>query len=65
MLEIGQVAVILGVDEVLDVRMVAAQHAHLGDRGGTGADSHGFAGERSEVRVHVAKTGPEARDCVP
>ena len=34
--EIGQVAVVLGVDEDLDVRMVAAQHAHLGAAPGAG-----------------------------
>ena len=33
--EVGEVAVVLGVDEVLDVRVVAAQHAHL--RATTGA----------------------------
>jgi hypothetical protein len=27
--EVGEVALVLGVDEVLDVRVVAAQHAHL------------------------------------
>ncbi|MPN54949.1 hypothetical protein SDC9_202628 [bioreactor metagenome] len=40
--EIGQVAMILGVDEFLDVRMVATQHAHL--RATTGAGRFdGFA----------------------
>ena len=48
--EIGQVAMVLGVDEVLDVRMVAAQHAHLGTAAGTGG-FHGFAGAVEDAHV--------------
>ncbi len=48
--EIGQVAMILGVDEVLDVRMVAAQHAHLGATPGAGRFD-GLAGAVEDTHV--------------
>jgi len=48
--EVGQVAGILGVDEFLDVRMVAAQHAHLGATAGAGG-LDGFAGAVEDAHV--------------
>ncbi len=48
--EVGQVALVLGVDEVLDVRMVAAQHAHLGAAAGAGG-FHGLAGAVEDAHV--------------
>jgi len=53
--EVGQVAVVLGVDEDFDVRVVAAQHAHL--RAATGAG--GFNGlARAVEHAHVGnRTG--------
>ena len=56
--EVGQVAVVLGVDEVLDVRMVAAQHAHLGAAaaaggfdGLAGTVEHAHVGDRAARRA--------------
>ena len=48
--EVGEVAVVLGVDEVLDVRMVAAQHAHLGAATGT-CRFDGLAGAVEDAHV--------------
>ena len=48
--EVGQVAVVLGVDEFLDVRVVAAQHAHLGAAAGAGGFD-GLAGAVEDAHV--------------
>ena len=61
MLKLVRSPLILGVDEILDVRVVAAQHAHLGAAAGAGG-LHGFAGSVEDAHV---ETGPEARDWVP
>ena len=54
--EIGQVAMILGVDEVLDIRMVAAQHAHLGATPGAGRfDGLARAVEDAHVRHRAGR----------
>ena len=53
--EVGQVAVVLGVDEVLDVRVVAAQDAHLGAAAGAGGFDR-LAGAVEDA--HVRETGP-------
>ena len=48
--EIGQVAMVLGVNEILDIRMVAAQHAHLGAAAGAGGFD-GLAGAVEDAHV--------------
>src|SRR6185369_14405482 len=48
--EIGEVALVLGVDEDFDIRMVAAQHAHLGATAGAGGFD-GFAGAVEDAHV--------------
>ena len=61
--EVGQVALVLGVDEFLDIRMVAAQHAHLGAAAGAGGFD-GFAGavEDAHVRDRAGSTRLRALD---
>jgi hypothetical protein len=56
--EVGQVAVVLGVDEDFDVRMVAAQHAHLRATAGAGRFD-GFA--RAVEDAHVGDRAGSAR----
>jgi hypothetical protein len=54
--EVGQVAAVLGVDEGLDVRMVAAQHAHLRAAPGTGRlDGLARPVEHAHVRHRAAR----------
>ena len=48
--EVGQIAFVLGVDEQLDIRMVATHDTHLGATAGTGR-FHGFA--RAVEHTHV------------
>ncbi len=48
--EVGEVALVLGVDEHLDVRMVAAQHAHLGAAARAGG-FHRLAGAVEDAHV--------------
>ncbi len=56
--EVGQVALVLGVDEDFDIRMVAAQHAHLGATAGAG----GFDGLAGAVEdAHVGNRAGSAR----
>ena len=55
--EVGQVAVVLGVDEDFDIRMVAAQHAHL--RHGGAGRFDGFA--RAVEHAHVGYGAGRAR----
>jgi hypothetical protein len=56
--EVGEVAVVLGVDEDFDVRMVAAQHAHLRATPGAGRFD-GFA--RTVEDAHVRHRPGSAR----
>ncbi|TMQ76701.1 hypothetical protein ACCUM_3988 [Candidatus Accumulibacter phosphatis] len=53
--EVGEVAMVLGVDEDLDIRMVAAQHPHLRSTAGAG----GFDGlARAVENAHIGyRTG--------
>ena len=62
-IEIGQVALVFGVDEILDVRMVTAQHAHLRAAARAGGFD-GFAGavEHAHVRYRAAGVGLRALD---
>ena len=50
-IEVGEVAFVFGMDEQLDIRVVAAHDTHLGTTTGTGR-FHGFAGavEHTHVR---------------
>ena len=73
--EVLQIAAVLGVDELLDVRVVAAQHAHLGAAARAGA-LHGFAGAIEDAHVadrprgmaagaaHPGTARPDARKVV-
>jgi hypothetical protein len=54
--EVLQVAAVLGVDEGLDVRVVAAQHAHLGAAAGAGG-FHGLAGAVEHAHVGHGAAG--------
>jgi hypothetical protein len=56
--EIGEVALVLGADEVLDVRVVAAQHAHLRAAARAGR-FHRLA--RAVEDTHVGKRAARAR----
>jgi len=49
-IEVGQVALVLGVDEILDVRMIAAQDAHLRAPARPGG-FHGLAGAVEDAHV--------------
>ncbi|KFB72702.1 MAG: hypothetical protein AW09_002107 [Candidatus Accumulibacter phosphatis] len=56
--EVGEVAVILGMDEDLDIRVIAAQHAHLR----TAAGACGFNGlARAVENAHVGHRSGSAR----
>ena len=61
--EVGEVALVLGADEVLDVGVVAAQHAHLGAAPAAGR-LHRFAGtvEDPHVRHRTGGAGLRALD---
>ena len=56
--EVGQLALVLGVDEVLDVGMVAAQHPHLRPAPRAGR-LHGFA--RAVEHAHIGNRAAGAR----
>jgi hypothetical protein len=58
--EVGQVALVLGVDEHLDVRMVAAQHAHLGAAPAAGGFD-GLAGAVEDAHVGDRARGARLR----
>jgi hypothetical protein len=62
--EVLQVAAVLGVDELLDVGVVAAQHAHLRATAGTGA-FHGFAAAVEHAHVADRPRGIAAACCRP
>ena len=59
MLKLLQVAAVLGVDELLDVRVVAAQHAHLRAAARAGAIPPSRRSGRTRA---CSDTGPLARD---
>ena len=61
--EIAQVAFVFGVDEFFDIRMVAAQYAHLGAAAGAGG-FNGFAGavENTHVGNRAGGAGVRAFD---
>jgi hypothetical protein len=58
--EVGEVALVLGVDEHLDVRMVAAQHAHLGAAPRAGG-FHRLAGAVEDAHVGHRAGGARMR----
>jgi hypothetical protein len=58
--EVGEVALVLGVDEHLDVRMVAAQHAHLGAAPRAGR-FHRLAGAVEDAHVGHRAGGARMR----
>ncbi|MNL03155.1 hypothetical protein D3C87_1236810 [compost metagenome] len=74
-IEVGEVALVLGVDKALDIGVVAAQHAHLGAAPGAGG-LHGGAGgieylhERDRAgrarvrRAHQRPAGADGREVV-
>src|SRR5450756_2092550 len=64
--EVAQVALILGMDESLDVRMVAAQYTHLRTAPSTGRfDGLAGAVEHAHVGDRPAGTGIGALDDSP
>jgi hypothetical protein len=58
--EVGEVALVLGVDEFLDVRVVAAQHAHLRAAARTGG-FHRLAGAVEDAHVGHRAGGARLR----
>ncbi len=68
--EVGQVALVLGVDEGFDIRVVAAQHAHLraaaaagGFDGLAGAVEHAHVGDRAgSARLRALHMGADRAD---
>jgi hypothetical protein len=59
--EVREVALVLGVDEVLDVRVVAAQHAHLRAAARAGRlDRLAGAVEHAHVRDRAARARARA-----